>query len=43
MDFKSLGAEETTLKTFANNVLSATGYGEGACIYFWVSKAILVW
>ena len=32
MDFKSLGSEDTTLKTLANNVLSATGYGEGACI-----------
>ena len=32
MDFKSLGTEETTLKALTNNVLSATGYGEGACI-----------
>lgn len=32
MGFKSLGDEDSTLKSLANNVLSATGYGDGKCI-----------
>ena len=43
MDFKSLGSEDTTLKTLANNVLSATGYGEGACILYLESKVPPLW